>query len=580
MQTSVWKPRKISHAVGSGAVAADTSFVGWTEQILMLRGFLNADSRAKLLKPKLSDLKSPMLLLGMKEACERLLKAHESQEKICIYADFDLDGTSGCALLKTAFDDLGFKNVLTYQPQRLSEGYGFHAHAVEELAAKGVSLIVTVDVGITANEACAKAKELGIDVILTDHHQPPPILPAAFTIVNPNQKDCKSELGYLCGAGVAFYLVRALKRTLIDAGRIQASQGDLRKYLDVLTIATLTDMVPLIDDNRALVKAGLIELARTERPGLRALLKELKLWGRPLSSQDVAIRFAPKLNALSRMENGVRPLDVYIAENDSAAQALMAATLHNNSTRVSLQAEGEKLALQIVAESSEADENFNFVVHSEFHRGVVGLIATKVAQATGKTTFIGSVSSEGMVVGSARNAEDSQVNIVKALESAQDFLNRFGGHPQAAGYEFPIENFAAIKAQLHHYFLSHLVSDQPRESFFDVEIPFQLVNESLLQELEEIGPFGQSFEVPILKIAALKIEKVTVLNGGHLKFVFSSAGERRNVEGIWFSPGVQNFKAGDEVQVLSEVQRNYFGGSSKLQVLIKEMQLNGSEKEI
>lgn len=573
MQSSVWKPRRDESAPASvGATFA--------ERILSLRGFPDAESRERLLKPKLSDLKSPLLLLGMKEACERLLTAHKSQEKICIYADFDLDGTSGCALLKTALDDLGYKNVLTYQPQRLSEGYGFHASAVEELKKQNVSLIVTVDVGITANEACLKARELGIDVILTDHHQPPAELPVAYTIVNPNQRDCTSGLGYLCGAGVAFYLVRALKRTLLDAGLIESTQGDLRRYLDVLTIATLTDMVPLVDDNRALVKAGLAQLAQTQRPGLRALLKELKLWGRPLSSQDVAIRFAPKLNALSRMENGVRPLDVYTAETDTLAQTLMGETLHNNSTRVSLQAEGEKLALQILSESAETSDKFNFVIHPQFHRGVVGLIATKVAQSTGKTTFVGSVSSDGLVVGSARNAEDSQLNIVQALESASAHLNRFGGHPQAAGYEFALEKFEDIKNSFREFFSKQSVSDQPRESFFDVEVPFRLVNESLLQELEEIGPFGQSFEVPILKINNLRIEKVTTLTGGHLKYSLSSSGESRNVEGIWFSPGMQNFKVGDEVQVLSEVQRNYFGGTSKLQVLIKEMKLNGSEEKI
>ena len=185
-------------------------------KLLAVRGFTGPQEVEKLLFPKLADLKDPLVLKGMSQALERLGQAYLNNEKICIYADFDLDGTSGLALLKTGMLALGFTEVLHYQPKRLAEGYGFHAHAVEELKAQGVSLIITVDVGITAHPAIDKANELGIDVILTDHHLPAESIPAAYVVINPNQGTCESGLGYLCGAGVAFYLLRGLKRYFHD----------------------------------------------------------------------------------------------------------------------------------------------------------------------------------------------------------------------------------------------------------------------------------------------------------------------------------------------------------------------------
>src|SRR6185312_17143063 len=245
------------------------------QKFLLGRGFKDLAEIQNFFQSKLSDLKEPLLMKDMDKAVARLVQVFEKQEKVCVYADFDLDGTSGLALLTDGLRQLGFKNVFLAQPRRLSDGYGFHAHIVEELARQGVTCIVTVDVGITANKAVATASELGIDVIVTDHHQPGPVLPPGFAVVNPNQAGDASGLGYLCGAGVAFYLLRALKRGLINKNLIAESTLDLRSVLDCFCIATLTDMVPLVGDNRSLVKQGLQQLEKTKRPGLKSLLESL-----------------------------------------------------------------------------------------------------------------------------------------------------------------------------------------------------------------------------------------------------------------------------------------------------------------
>ena len=268
------------------------------KELLLNRGFTNDQHVDTFFSPNIQNLKDPFLIMGMDKACERLTQALEKNEKICIYADFDLDGTSGCALLKKALLLLGYQNVMAYQPRRLKDGYGFHAHVVEDLKKQNVDLILTCDVGITAFKACEKANELGVDVIITDHHLPAGELPKALVVVNPNQTGDTSGLGYLSGAGVAFTLMRGLKRVLTDKKLGAPEKLNLKDLLDCFTIATLTDMVPLVEDNRVLVQMGLKSLAQTTRPGLAALLAALNLSGKTLTSSDVAIRFAPKLNAL------------------------------------------------------------------------------------------------------------------------------------------------------------------------------------------------------------------------------------------------------------------------------------------
>ena len=544
--------------------------------ILTSRGFADSQSVLNVLEPKLGTLKDPLTILGMDQAVSRLIKAHKAQEKICIYADFDLDGTSGLALLEKGLSALGFANLVYYQPKRLTEGYGFHPEVVSELKEQQVSLIITVDVGITAFKACDKANELGIDVILTDHHQPAESLPKAFVVVNPNQRGCTSQLKYLCGAGVAFYLLRAIKRGLVDQALIDERCLDLRSVLDCFTIATLTDMVPIIEDNRVLVKAGLKELEQTRRPGLRALLESLDMQDRPLSSQDVSIRFAPKLNALSRMENGLLPIDLYLIKDESLAREAVKKVLKNNQTRVNLQMDGEKEALEALA--TWPHEDFVALHSEQFHRGVVGLIATKVSQAKNRPTFIGSKSPDGQIVGSARGAGENELSVLEALESAGSVLDRFGGHHAAAGFELNEEHWPQFVELLEAHFEKASKEASVRELSYDAELPVEQVTESLMKWFDVIGPFGQSFAVPILRIQNLQIQSFKELKGGHWKFKLASLDTHRSFEALWFSPPAK-LKAvfaeanptQEPVEILGEIQWNYFAGRKSVQILIREM---------
>ena len=540
-------------------------------RVLASRG-LSQDNLDDLLNPKLSGLKDPLSMLGMGKAVERIVQAYKNSEKICIYADFDLDGTSGLAILKQGFEKIGFNDVSFYQPKRLSEGYGFHAEAVEELKNSGITLIITVDVGITSFKAFEKALELNVDVILTDHHLPADELPKAFTIVNPNQKDCRSGLGYLCGAGVAFYLLRAVKRAFYDDDVLPKNEWDLKEVLEFFCIGTLTDMVPLIGDNRVLVKYGLKTLATTTKPGLKSLLEALKLDGRELTSQDVAIRFAPKLNALSRMESEILPVHIYLETDYIKSEKMVYRILENNETRQSLQSDAENKAFKMLESWKEPD--FVFVSSPDFHRGIIGLIATKLAQHFNRPAFVGSENSEGMIVGSSRTPPSSEISLVAALKSAGGVLNRSGGHAAAAGFELHAKNQQAFAEKIKTYFKSFETEEQAAEIDFDTVAELSEVNSNVMKWYDHIGPFGVGFNIPLIKFDQVSLDSIKELRGGHFKLNFSDFSQSHKVDGLMFSPSDRLKKTltlGAKYQILSELQWNYFNGRKTIQLLIRDL---------
>lgn len=567
---SVWKDR--SQTIGAeNRSKLSGPFPDLISRVLSSRG-LEQNQLEALLNPKLSELKDPFTMKGMKTACDRLVQAYLNQEKICIYADFDLDGTSGMAILKTGFEKIGFKDVAYYQPRRLSEGYGFHADAVEELKNLGVSLIVTVDVGITSFKAFEKARELGVDVVLTDHHLPAETLPDAYVVINPNQKECQSGLGYLCGAGVAFYLLRALKRTFFEEARLPKNEWDLKEVLEYFCIGTLTDMVPLVEDNRVLVKHGLVSLAQTKKAGLKALLEALKLNQRELTSQDVAIRFAPKLNALSRMESDILPAQIYLETDEKKAYQMVDKVLQNNQTRQSLQSDAEEKALKALETWTEPD--FVFVSSEFFHRGIIGLIATKLSQVFNRPAFVGSENSEGMIVGSCRVPQGSEISLVQALKSCETVLNRFGGHAAAAGFELHSNHQAEMTQLLKEYFERLKSNPQPLEIDFDTTANLSEVNPQVMKWYDFIGPFGVGFQVPIIQFCDVVLSSAKDLKGGHLKLQLSDFENRNKIDALLFSPPEsmkQKIAVGQKYNLLSELQWNYFNGQKTIQLLVKDL---------
>ncbi|MES2803180.1 MAG: single-stranded-DNA-specific exonuclease RecJ [Bdellovibrionota bacterium] len=567
---AVWKDKSKNVSISDG----QKPYPELIQKLLTARGF-DESQIDSILNPKLSLLKDPFLLLGMDKAVQRIKTAYLNNQKICIYADFDLDGTSGLGILKQALENLGFKEVSYYQPKRLSEGYGFHPHAVEELKTLGIDLIITVDVGITSHKAFEKANELNIDVILTDHHLPSETLPSAYCVINPNQKACTSGLGYLCGAGVAFYLARALKRAFSEDAKLPHNEWDLKDLLDLFCIGTLTDMVPLVDDNRVLVKHGMVVLQNTQKVGLQALLEALDLSGRSLSSQDVSIKFAPKLNALSRMESDILPIHIYLEKNLNQARSMVDQILKNNQTRQSLQSDAETKAFALLKDWNK--EDFVFVSSEGFHRGIIGLIATKLSQEFNRPAFVGSQNSEGMIVGSGRLPTGHESSLVDALGFAQSSLNRFGGHSAAAGFELLAAKKENLIADLEKFYQHLKLAKREVEIDFDVTAHLSDLNSHFMKWYDHIGPYGVGFTTPLFRFNSLNLKKMTELKGGHLKVQFLD--DQATVDALLFSPSSaqrEALEAGKTYDVLGEIQWNYFRNKQSLQILIKDLKISES----
>lgn len=550
-------------------------------RFLKSRGFLDQEDQLKFLNPSLKDIKSPFLLNGMDVACVRLFDALKKQEGVGIYCDYDLDGSSAAAILFEAFAKLGFKQVEIYQPRRLTEGYGFHKAGVDFFKEKGISLIVTVDVGITAHETCLYAKEQGLDVIVTDHHLPDDTLPEALTVVNPNTKECSSGLGHLCGAGVAFYLVYALVKYMKDHQKESPEGFRIESLLDLFVIGTLTDMVPLKDENRALVKTGLRWFTNTKRPGLLALKARNEILGKQINSTDIGFKIAPKLNSLSRLDTELRPTQILIEQDRERAEHLVAEAFEINEKRLVSLEEGLREALDFFTENEP--EEICFYVSKNIHPGVMGLIATRVVEDYGLPAFIGSVlKGTEQVVGSARLPAQTGLSL-KEMMSFCPSLVQFGGHAEAAGFELSFDKQEQFKSELQNY-LKDCVEGSLGQVWvpkYDCEVFLNELDRRFLQWLKHLEPFGVGFEQPCFKIADLEIASVRKLKDKHYKIVVADS-KGHTFEVMWFSPPKDH-----EVALMIEAQSyvnfkfnfyvnpqvNFFRKIESLQLLMKDAEV-------
>lgn len=540
-------------------------------QILQGRGVTTDEEAEVLFSPRLSSLANPFVLDQMEVAVQRLVTARSKGEIVGIYGDFDLDGTPAVALLKKGLEFLGFQDIQYYQPRRLREGYGFHTLGVDELKSQGVSLIITVDVGITDVKTVQYAREKNIDVIVTDHHLPKEELPEAVAIINPNKGTCPSGLTYLCGTGIAFYTVLALRKSLRESGLLENTDFDPKELLDCFAIGTITDMVPLIKENRVLVKHGLFQLERTRRPGLSALLGKLGLGGRSLSSQEVAMRFAPKLNALSRMDTDLLPLDVFLETNDLKARLLVSEVIRINERRVKLQKMAQQIAEVQVKEKKQ--RGYVWVWSKDFHAGVIGLVAANLAQTLGVPAFVGSINEDRQVVGSGRVPKGSSVSLLETLEFAKDTLVRFGGHNPAAGFELELKRVEDFNQKISQFYDCQESTDVYEAPFyFDARGSLGELTHQFMRWYEGLEPFGIGFEIPVIKFSDVSVDRPYVLKESHLKMWLRD--HRDKVEAIWFyPPGDMLGKnlSGKFVDVLAIPQWNYFMGKKRLQLVIQDL---------
>lgn len=479
------------------------------------------------LQPKLTTLENPYKIVNLEKACDRLWNAWVNQETVLVYGDYDLDGTSGIILIFESLKTLGFQNIHYFQPSKANDGYGLHASIIENLKKeKNIDVIVTVDVGITGNDACLKAKELGIDVIITDHHLAQDELPQAYAIVNPNQPGDDSGLGYLCGCGVGFYLIRGLCKKWIEKG--SPVKLDLKSILPYFAIATITDMVPLVKDNRTLLKFAFEAFRNVNNYGLKALMEELDLGNKKLDTSDVGLQLAPKINAISRMSNELKPIDLFFHPSEASAKAFVSTILKLNGSRKQLQESG----LQEVRNAYERHVMENgkpevfFYSSPQIHHGVTGLIASKMVENFGGSFFIGAHLEEtGVVVGSSRKSDKDKFSLVDMMAESKAEWIRFGGHASAAGFEYRKENQNKVN-QGSIRFLEALKKTRSMEEnsiSVDVVKPSSInidwfdMNTHFYSWVQFLEPFGVQFPEPVFKLKAVPILSIKPMKEKHFK---------------------------------------------------------------
>ena len=480
-------------------------------RLLAVRGIQTAEQAHKFLSPTLQDLHSPYLMTGLRAAVERLRAAIERGQTVLIYGDYDVDGTTAIVILKTALEICGGK-VDYHVPHRIREGYGMRDEVIEQAADRGIRLIISVDTGIRAFAAAETAERRGIDLIVTDHHLPQAEgVPKALAVVNPNQNGCDYPCKSLCGAGVAFKIAQAL---LVESGRERL----LPSFLKMVAIATIADAVPLMGENRVFAKLGLEGLRKPVNAGLRALLANCDLDGsRPLSASDIAFRVAPRLNAAGRMDIAERVIQLF-TEKDAGKAAEMAMQLNelNGNRQQEEQRILEEIQQKIESTPGMKDAYCMVVDGDNWHRGVIGICATRIVERYCRPTLIFSCEGEE-AHGSGRSI--SAFHLLEALESCPELFTRFGGHSHAVGCTLPLDRIGELRSRLDGYARQRLTpADFVPVLEYDAEVALEDIKHDFWLALQKLEPFGVGNATPVFVARGAKlVQPARVLKEKHLK---------------------------------------------------------------
>lgn len=487
-------------------------------RLLVLRGITTASAAATYLAPSLEQLHSSYLMRGMKEAVERLSSAIANREQILIYGDYDVDGTTAVVILKTAIELCG-GTADFHVPHRIKEGYGIKDDVIERAAAAGVKLVISVDTGIRAFQAAETARRVGLDLIVTDHHLPESNegVPNALAVLNPNQKGCDYPCKDLCGAGVAFKIAQSLFAKFKD----EAEQKRLvPSFLKMAAIATIADAVPLVGENRVIARLGLEGLRRPVNGGLKALMEVSGLaeMGRALTAGDVGFRLGPRINAAGRMDVARDVIELFTCKDLSRCHEIAEKLNLLNTER---QNEEARIMTEIETRLSEQPElarKFCVVLDGDgWHRGVVGIVASRVVEKTGRPALV--IAREGDEAhGSGRSI--AALHLLEALESCHGLFTRFGGHAHAVGFALPSAHLPELKQRLDEFVGSRLTAaDLVPQLDIDAEIPLIQVTPELLEILRQLEPFGQGNPQPVFSSREVSLlQPPRILKEKHAKF--------------------------------------------------------------
>ena len=507
-------------------------------------------------------LSDPFLLKDMDKAAARITRAVDNMEKIAVYGDYDADGVTSTAMLYSYLETRG-ADVIFYIPQREGEGYGMNIGAVEYLKEQGVSLIVTVDNGISSVQEVARANELGIDVVVTDHHRPQAILPDAVAVVDAYRPDDTSPYKHFSGVGIAFKLLMALED---GAGDVEDL---LEAYSDLAAIGTIGDIVPLTGENRTLIRAGLERLSQSDRPGVQALLENAGIAGKALTSTNVAFTLVPRINATGRMGAPERAVRLLISGYEEEAEVLSEEICADNEERRRVEAEIAEAAFADIEAKGYMKDRVVVVDGENWHHGVIGIVASRVTERCGKPCMIIS-RGETEAKGSGRSIEG--FSLFEAICTCGDLLIKFGGHPMAAGITLKPENIEAFRKRINQYAAEHFPQMPTQTVTLDCKLNPAALSVSMAQSLTQLEPFGNGNPQPVFGLFNMELSNVTpVGGGGHLRLTLEKNGAVITAMRFNTKPEELPYHIGDKIDLAVQLEAREFRGQPSLTVIVRDM---------
>jgi len=535
--------------------------------LLWQRGIKNSEKASSFFKPQLAELPSPFLMKGMLKAVDLVLEANREQWPVYVHGDYDVDGISGTALLAQFLRSINMEPVC-YQPNRLTEGYGLQESFIEKYAPENrKALLITVDCGISAVNEVKLAKDEGYSVIVTDHHEPPEILPDADAIINPKQEGCSFPDDQLAGVGVAFFLAMGVRNTMVKQGITSKDNApNLKQLLDMVALGTVADVMPLTGINRILVKAGLEVMNTRQSPWIWALSERARIYGEKMTSEDISFRISPRLNAPGRL--GKPELSFELLACNNTVKAMELADLLEKSNLERRQIENESLS--IVQEECDEQEEAGcrgFVVHGQFHPGVIGILASRIVDQFQKPIiiFTEDVSMDNILKGSGRSVTD--VNLYNVLHACSDCIIQFGGHAMAAGLTITKDNLPEFRNKFN---MSIPEKTQTSEQVLkDQIIDYCLTGEEMFDEnfihfYRYFEPFGNGNPEPVFLLPSVKMDSASTVRN-HLKYTFKM--NNTVCRGIGFGMSDKlNLVRNEHIQFAFKIKNYVFRGKERTEM--------------
>jgi single-stranded-DNA-specific exonuclease len=563
----VLKPQGNQEAINALAASLNINYI--LANLLVQRGVSTFEQAKKFFRPSLNDLHDPFLMKDMDIAINRIDDAIRNREKILVYGDYDVDGTTAVSLVYTFLKTMS-GDIWYYIPDRYKEGYGISKQGIDWAKENGYGLIIALDCGIKSNDKIDYANELGVDFIICDHHRPGIEIPNAVAVLDPKRKDCNYPYKELSGCGIGFKLIQGF------AQKNGIPFNQIEQYLDLVAISIAADIVPITDENRVLAHFGLQRLNREPRPGVKAIL-DLGGIKRELSITDIVFAIAPRINAAGRMEHGNKAVELLISKNENLASFLGDDIDENNTKRKSLDQLITDQALQQIEDDIAFNNRKSTVVYNEeWHKGVIGIVASRLIDKFYRPTIV-LTRSNGMVSGSARSVKD--FDVYNAIESCSELLEQFGGHMYAAGLTMKEENVQKFQDRFEEV-VAATIEDRMlvREIEVDAELSLKDITPKFYKILKQFAPFGPGNMSPIFLSHEVRDNgKGRVVGNNHLKLTLTQQDIQPGVfDGIAFQLGHHHpmVEQKDSFEIVYHVEENNFNNRITLQLNIKDLKFS------